>query len=120
MTTKKELTKVEKISKEKRRIKRIFRDIEENKLKIVEGLFDEASFMRVTLIELKAGINDDGVTDVLQQGDYKVLREHPNVKIYHTMVQRYTTIIKQLTSLLPGESQKNINDGFEDFIHHRL
>lgn len=84
MTIKKELSKVDRINKEKRRLKRIFKDIEGNKQKVVEGLLDDAAFMRVTLIDIKKDISVSGVIDELQQGDYTIIREHPNVKVYNT------------------------------------
>lgn len=119
MSIKKELSKVDRISKEKRRLKKTFKDIEENKRKVVEGLLDDSAFMRVTLIDIK-NICKSGTTDELQQGEYTIIREHPNVKVYNTMVQRYTTMIKQLSNLLPPDEVMKCNeDGFDDFINRR-
>lgn len=113
----KELTPKEKeIKKEIGRLKRILKDIEKNKKLSAEGLIHEAAFMRVTLQELKEDINKKGAIDEMPQGDYSILRESPAVKTYNTMIQRYTTVCKELFSLLPKELPKVEDDGFEDFV----
>jgi len=55
----------------------------------------------------------------MPQGSYSILREHPAVKTYNTMIQRYTTVIKQLADLLPKELPKEDDDGFESFVSER-
>ena len=56
----------------------------------------------------------------MPQGDYSILREHPALKSYNTMVQRYAAVLKQLTDLLPKEEQKAVeDDGFEKFVNSR-
>ena len=113
---KKELTKDEMIKKEVRRLKRIYKEIDGNKKKVVEGLINEAAFMRATLEELKKEIDKNGPIDEMPQGEYSILREHPALKSYNTMIQRYSTVIKQLSDLLPKELPKEEDDGFEDFV----
>lgn len=116
MARKKELTKDEKIKKEIKRLKDIFKEVDAKKQKTVEGLIQESAFMRVTLEELRDAINENGVIDEMQQGEYSILRESPYVKTYNTMIQRYTTINDKLLSLLPKDIPKIIDDGFEDFV----
>jgi len=116
---KSELTKEEKIKKELNRLKRIYKDIDGKKKKIIDGLIGEAAFMRVTLEELKKMIDEVGPIDEMPQGEYSILREHPAVKTYNTMIQRYSTIIKQLADLLPKEAPKEKDDGFEAFVMER-
>lgn len=119
MTTKKELTKEEKIKKEENRLKRIFKDIDEKKKKVAEGLISESAFMRITLQELKEQINEFGTIDEMCQGDYTIIREHPAVKIYNTMIQRYTNLSDKLISLLPKEVAV-VDDGFDDFLNSKI
>ena len=119
MANKKELTKDDKIKKEIRRLKRIYKDLEGKKKKIAENLIAEAAFMKATLEELKAMIDEHGPVDVMQQGDYSIIREHPAVKTYNTMIQRYSTVVKQLADLLPKELPKEKDDGFEAFVMER-
>jgi DNA primase large subunit len=108
------------IEKEKKRLKEQFKEIKGNKLKVVEGLIDEASYIRLTLVELKEQLDRDGHVDLMTQGSSSILREHPASKIYNAMIKNYTTIIKQLTQLLPKEeTKKEIDDGFDDFVNSR-
>ena len=62
MATKKELTKDQKIKREINRLKRVFRDLDKNKLQTVESLIRNAAFMAVSLEELQEIINEEGYT----------------------------------------------------------
>ncbi|MBU9724134.1 MULTISPECIES: hypothetical protein [Bacillaceae] len=116
----KELTPKEKeIKKEISRLKRILKQLEKDKLSTAEGLIHEAAFMRVTLQELKDDINNNGAVDEMAQGDYSILRESPAVKTYNTMIQRYTTVCKELFNLLPKAPPKKESDGFETFVNDK-
>lgn len=84
-----------------------------------KGLIEEAAFMRATLKELKESIDTNGPIDEMPQGEYSILREHPALKSYNTMIQRYSHIIKQLTDLLPKEEQKVVDDGFDSFVMNK-
>lgn len=119
--TKEELIaeKEKKVKAELRKYKRIFKEVDEKKKKVAEGLFEEAAFMKVTLRELKERIDAEGVIDEMQQGDYSILREHPAVKVYNTMIQRFLATSKQMTDLLPKDVAKKVEDGFDDFIKDR-
>ena len=120
------MSKKEKVSKDtliKREISRLtnlFKDMERVRKLSTNGLIVEASFMKATLTELKAEIDKAGPIDEMPQGDYSILREHPALKSYNTMVQRYAAVLKQLTDLLPKEEQKAVeDDGFEKFVNSR-
>lgn len=116
---KKEITKDEIIKKEITRLTKLYKNIEGNKKEVANGVIQEAAFMRATLGELKVMIDASGPIDEMPQGEYSILREHPAVKIYNTMIQRYTSAIKQLTDLLPKEAPKVEDDGFDDFVVNR-
>ena len=68
MATKKELTKDQKIKKEISRLKRVFRDLDKNKLQTVESLIRNAAFMAVSLEDLQEIINEEGYTVEYQNG----------------------------------------------------
>lgn len=112
-------TKEKMIKNEIVRLTRIFKEIEKNKRLTTKGLIEEAAYMKATLKELKASIDESGPIDEMQQGEYSILREHPALKAYNTMVQRYTTVIKELTNLLPKEQIKELSDGFDEFVGDR-
>ncbi|MCZ9311746.1 MAG: hypothetical protein O0V67_00065, partial [Methanocorpusculum sp.] len=68
MATKKELTKDQKIKREINRLKRVFRDLDKNKLQTVESLIRNAAFMAVSLEELQEIINEEGYPVEYQNG----------------------------------------------------
>lgn len=108
------------VNNEIARLTRLFKDIDRNKRLTAKGLIEEAAYMRITLQELKIEIDKHGPIDEMPQGEYSILREHPALKSYNTMVQRYSSIIKQLTDLLPKEVKVvEDDDGFADFINSR-
>ncbi|HBD01637.1 MAG TPA: hypothetical protein DC053_23400 [Lachnoclostridium sp.] len=120
MPRKKELTKDEKIDKEIKRLKEIYKEVDQRKTKTLEGLIQECGFMRITLEELRKNINETGVVDEMPQGDYTILRESPYVKTYHTMIQRYTTANEKLLGLLPKEKEvPHKDDSFDNFVEGR-
>ena len=117
MPTKKLSQKERQIKKEIKRLTELFRDLEENKKAAVEGLIQEAAFMRVTMSELKEDINEKGPIDEMEQGDYSILRASPSVTTYNTMIQRYTTVMKEILNLFPKKEAPGIDDdGFESFV----
>ena len=62
--------KDKKINNEIRRLTGIFKDIEKNKRLTSKGLIEEAAYMKATLVELKASIDENGPIDEMQQGEY--------------------------------------------------
>lgn len=120
MSRKKKVSKETLVNREINRLTNLFKDIDANKRLTAKGLIEEASFMKATLQELKEMIDKQGPIDEMPQGEYSILREHPALKSYNTMVQRYTNIINQLTNLHPKEEIKQeVDDGFDDFLKKR-
>ena len=106
------------VKKEKNRLKKVFKEIEEKKKRAAEGLFDEAAFMRISLQMLKEDLQENGFTELFQQSEKQdpYERERPQAKIYATMNGNYQKIIKQLTDLLPQDASKpKVGDPFEEF-----
>ena len=120
MSRKKKVSKDTLVNREINRLTNLFKDIDANKRLTAKGLIEEASFMKATLQELKEMIDEHGPIDEMPQGEYSILREHPALKSYNTMVQRYTNIINQLTNLHPKEEiKKEVDDGFDSFVLKR-
>lgn len=107
MATKKELTKEQKIKKEIARLKRVFKDLDKNKLQTVESLIKNAAFMAVSLEELQETINAEGYVVEYQNGEnQKGTKQSDAVKTYIAMTKNHAAIIKQLTDLVPPEKKK--------------
>ena len=108
--------KVNQINAERRRLNTLLAELDENKKKAAEGLIDECAFMRATLKQLRAFIDDNGFIDDMQQGDYSILRESPAVRTYNTMIQKYAALCKQLFDMLPNKGNTPLGDDeFEKF-----
>lgn len=110
------MEKSKRIKKEEKRLNSIFRDVEENKKKTVEGLIKRAAFMRASLEDFEADLDENGFVEMFQQGEKQepYERKRPTADLYNTMNTSYQKIIKQLTDLLP-EGKKD-SDELLDFL----
>ena len=108
------------VKKEKNRLKKVFKEIEEKKKRAAEGLFDEAAFMRISLRMLKDDLQAYGFTEMFQQSEKQepYERERPQAKIYATMNAGYQKIVKQLHDMLPEKTDRG-EDQFDDFLGER-
>lgn len=97
--------KQKQIKKEITRLRKLCKNLPQDKQRAVDGLIQEAAFMRVTLEETRHIIDQEGVLEIFEQGSQRFLREHPATKVYNTMIQRYTTVCKQLFDMLPDTDQ---------------
>lgn len=123
MAEKKELTKDERIAKEKRRLNRIYKEIDDKRKNTVEGLIDLAAYQRVTLEEFKEDLDKNGFTEWFQQGKEQAAyeRKRPIADMYNSLSNSYQKTIKQLTDLLPKEDAGGMqaSDGFDEFVERR-
>ena len=121
MAIKTELTKDERILKEEKRLRRIYRNIGKDNKAIIDGLIQRAAYMRITLEDWERDINDNGYFEMFTQSEktepYE--RERPVARLYNTMNKNYQSIINQLTDLVPEEPPKVVDDGFDAFVSER-
>lgn len=123
VASKKETTKDERIKKEERRLKRIYKNIDKDNKAIIDGLIQRAAYMRITLEDWELDIVENGVTEMFTQSintpPYE--RERPVARLYNTMNANYQKIIKQLSDLVPKEAPtKGVeDDGFDKFLAAR-
>ena len=118
---KKKLTKDERIKKEERRLKRIYKNIDKDNKAIIDGLIQRAAYMRVTLEDWENDIDENGYVEMFTQSEktdpYE--RERPVARLYNTMSKNYQSIIKQLSDLIPKQEAKKDDDGFDAFVATR-
>lgn len=121
MATKKVLTKDERIKKEERRLRTIYKDIDRDNKAIIDGLINRAAYMRITLEDWERDIDENGYIEMFTQSEktdpYE--RERPVIRLYNTMNKNYQSIIKQLSDLVPKYEPKEKDDGFDDFLNRR-
>ena len=99
-----------------KKLKKLFKDLPNNKKKMSEKLIENAAFMSIALDELKEDIKLYGVKETYVNGkDQFGFKESIESKTYNTMVKNYMNIIKQLNDMLPEEKKINEDDEFERF-----
>jgi len=118
---KKELSKDERIRREIKRVNDIYREISEKERAAIEGLIRRAAFMRVTLEDMEADLDENGFTEMFSQSaevaPYE--RERPMARLYNTMNKNYQGIMKQLTEFVVKEPPKEPEDEFEAFVNEK-
>ena len=105
---KKEKTKEQRIKSEKTRLRGIFKDLDENKRKLVTPLIEKAAFMSVELDDIQAKLQADGWTSEYQNGQNQWgTKKSPEAETYIALSKNYAAIIKQLTELVPAAKRKD-------------
>ncbi len=116
MSISEQLEKEDKIKKEINRIKKLYRDFNKDKARVLEGLIKEAAFMKVELEELRNDLLVTGLTELFVQGEQCFNRERPESKLYTSFIQRYSQVMKQLIEMLPAEEKKEEETNLEKFV----
>lgn len=116
MSISEQLEKEDKIRKEINRIKKLYKDFNKDKARVLEGLIKEAAFMKVELEELRNDLLITGLTELFVQGEQCFNRERPESKLYTSFIQRYSQVMKQLIEMLPVEEKKEEETNLEKFV----
>lgn len=105
--TKTEKTKEQRINAEKRRLRSIFKELEENKRKLVTPLIEKAAFMSVELDALQEIIEQDGWTSEYKNGENQYgTKRSPEADTYIALSKNYAAVIKQLVDIVPEAKRK--------------
>ena len=101
-------TKAERIAQELEKLNTLYRELPENKLKLLAPLIQNAAFMKVTLEELQETINAEGATDEYCNGANQFGRKQSaNIQAYNSLIKNYNAVIDRLEKLLPAEIKKS-------------
>lgn len=122
MAIKRELTKDERVDKEIKRIRRIYKELPKDTLMVVEGLIVEAADLRVRLEDIRKDLDENGYDEMFSQSENQdpYERERPQARRYIAMNKNYQSIMKQLGDYIPKKtSKKEDDDGFEDFVMNK-
>lgn len=105
------------VVQEKNRLKAIYKDIPQEKLKVVDGLITQAARLRVLLDFMWEDIRENGDVEKFQQSanvePYD--RERPVAKLFNARDGAYQKIIKQLSDLLP-EEKEDLSTPSDDYV----
>lgn len=95
-------TKETRIKREKKRLQEIFRDLEPNKLSVCSALIDRAAFIRVSLEDLEAQLNETGWIEPYQNGENQSgMKKSAAADVHISLTKNLNAIIKQLLDLAP-------------------
>lgn len=101
-----EITKDNRINKEDKRLRALYKDLPKDALALYDGLIRRAAYMRVTLEDYEKDLDEKGYVEQFSQSDklepYE--RERPVARLYNTMNKNYQSIIKQLSDALPDKA----------------
>ena len=104
MQGKPELSRDERIKKELRKIKALYKRAPKNQQKLCEKLMENAAFMAVTLDDLQQKIKTEGAVVKATNGNgFQTTAEHPALKAYNVTVGRYAAAVDTLNKMLPEE-----------------
>lgn len=110
------IDKNKEVKKEINRLKKLFKELPENKKKMTERLIENAGFMSITLEDLRKDIIKYGVKETYVNGkDQFGFKESIESKTYNNMIKNYMNIIKQLNDMLPQEKKIDEKDEFDRF-----
>jgi len=104
------------ITKEMRDLKKLLKQIPDDRKAVANSLYNELLFMDGTLTKLRNQILEEGPTSVLIQGPQEMPVQHPALKGYIALIQRFGVIYKQLTDLLPQSEGTKEKDALLEFL----
>lgn len=103
----KKILKDGRIKKEIVRLRKIFADLDRNKMDAVDSLITNAAFMRVSLDDLQEEINRSGYTCEYQNGaNQSGTKKSPEMDMYISMSKNHAAVIKILADLAPPAKRK--------------
>lgn len=120
--SKKELTKDERVKKEINRLRKLYKDLPQDTLHMVEGLIVEAADLRIRLEDIRKDLDENGYDEMFSQSPNQepYERERPQARRYVALNKNYQSIMKQLGDYLPKQqTPKEQDDGFDEFLSRR-
>ena len=101
------MTKEERITQERERLTEIFKDLDANQLQTAAGLISSAAFLRVTLEDLEAEINNEGCTEAYVNGrDQSGVKASAACQVYASFNTKYQSTIQKLLKITPPAPRK--------------
>ena len=93
------------IKKEVSKLKANFKDLPKEKKDNAISLIDEASFLKVTLLDLRLTVNREGTESTYQNGENQWgTKKSPAFENYLNANKQFMAIMKQLDDMLPEAS----------------
>ncbi|MFA7256803.1 MAG: hypothetical protein WC047_04445 [Kiritimatiellales bacterium] len=115
----KEHTKEERISRELKRLNKIYNDLDKNEKSVIEGLIRRAAYMRITLEDYEKDLDEGGYVEQFCQSEKMdpYDRERPVARLYNSMNKNYQSIMKQLADALPASATPGAGKGILEYVN---
>lgn len=85
-----------------RKLKSVFKGVDENKKKVVDPLIERAAFLQASLEVLERQILDKGYVETYQNGEKQSgVKKSAEADLHSTYTKNYSAIIKQLIEICP-------------------
>lgn len=105
------------LKKNVRVIKKTLETVEPELLKLNEQLIEEAAMYATTLQEINAIITRDGIVDFYQNGENQWgTKKSVAAELKPKYTSTYQSLIKQLSDLLPKESERDAAQEIMEFL----
>lgn len=99
--------KEDRIKKEVRRLKGVFKDLDANKLKTADALIKRAAFITVSLEDLEEELNLYGWTETYTNGrNQEGVKKAAAAEAHISLTKNLNAIMKQLLDMVPPAKKK--------------
>ncbi len=113
--------KQKRVKKEVTRLRKLFKEIDENKKKLVLTMIDDIAFLSVTMQDLRETIIREGTTVEYKNGENQYgTKQSPDAQMYLAMSQKQSQAMKILLECMPKNHRVVLQDDeFEKFLGGR-
>lgn len=96
------MKKEDRIKAKQDRLLELFQDLDENELKVAEGLISQASFLLVTLEDLQLSIIQNGAVGEYKNGANQFgTKQSAELQAYNTTMRTYNAVVNKLLKIVP-------------------
>ena len=96
-------TKEQRIKAESKKLKKLCDGLPQSKLAVALPLVEQAAFMRITLTDLQAEINEMGCVEEYQNGwNQSGFKVTAALQAYNSTVKNYAAVCERLDRILPA------------------
>ena len=113
--------KQKRIKKEISRLRKLFKEIDENKKKLVMALVDDVAFLTVTMQDLRESIIREGTTVEYKNGENQYgTKQSPDAQLYLAMSQNQAQAMKILLDCMTKKNNlSSQGDEFAEFLREK-
>ena len=103
-----EVPKETRIARERARLRKIFKNLDESKLKTAQALIDRAAFLTVNIQELEVDLNENGWVEEYKNGaNQSGMKKRAEADAHISLTKNLSAIMKQLLELVPPAQRKD-------------